>query len=219
MKWLIGTALALFGLFTCSFLFFESLGYLEPEFIGDQVSHLLHAHGRWLAAVTIVGLLVSDLFLPVPASIVMTLSGYYFGISGALWNFVGAMGGALLGFWLCRRFGRDVMRRRLAHDDIAPIERFFASYGAWAILLSRAVPMVTEVVSCLAGLSSISGRRFAALSALGVLPLCVLYAWAGGVSEETSSAWAFWLAVLIPAVAFAGFRALTHGFSKRTRQE
>lgn len=217
MKWIIAITVGLFAVFTTSFLIFESAGYLDESVIVGWFAATIAEYGSWLAAVALVGALVGDLFLPVPASITMTLAGYVFGLAGGLLSFVGAMGSALLGFWLCRRFGRAFMRRHLVSEDISALERFFAGYGTFAILLSRAVPMVTEVISCLAGLSAMSARRFAALSALGVLPLCMLYAWAGAAARDASGAaagsmagdlasgWGFWLAIVIPALAFASW--------------
>lgn len=202
MRFLARVTLGLVCLFTFSFLVFESMGLMDQDVITAKLDAAA-ARGAWLAALVVVGLLVADLFLPIPASIVMTLSGYLFGLAGAIWNFAGAMGAALLGFWLCRRFGRRAVHRLLERDQVAPMERFMDHYGAYAVLLSRAVPMATEVVSCLCGLSAMSGRRFALLSALGTLPLCALYAWAGAVAREPASAAAWWLALLIPAAGFA----------------
>lgn len=232
MKWLVVITIALFVVFTASFLIFQSLGYLDEGVIaGWFAASAEHdsEYGLWLAAVAIVAALVGDLFLPVPSSIVMTLAGYLFGLAGGLLAFVGAMGSALLGFGLCRTFGRGFMRRRLVRADISALERFFAGYGTFAILLSRAVPMVTEVISCLAGLSAMSARRFAALSAAGVLPLCMLYAWAGTAARDATDAatgstanalasgWGLWLAIVIPALSFGAWRLVMRTFASRAR--
>ena len=56
--------------------------------------------------------------------------------------------------------------------------------------LSRSVPMLTEIVSCAAGLARIPFRVFLALSVAGTLPLCAVYAWAGNRSLRGGAGWA-----------------------------
>jgi uncharacterized membrane protein YdjX (TVP38/TMEM64 family) len=55
--------------------------------------------GLWGAAAIGAGLLIADVFLPVPASLVMVAHGALFGIvGGTLVSLIGSMGGAVLGF-------------------------------------------------------------------------------------------------------------------------
>ncbi len=209
MRVFVAIAIGLVVVFSISFVFMESFGLADEGFIRAALDGVLdRASGRWLLAGLIAGLLVSDLLLPVPSSILMILSGYFFGLEGALVSFAGALAGAILGFALCRLFGRRAVRRILDDSEILRVEQFFHRYGAWAVLLSRAVPMATEVVSCLAGMSAMSWRRFMVLSALGTLPLCLVYAWAGAYAGGSASSLAVWVAVIIPAASFAIFRLL-----------
>lgn len=45
--------------------------------------------------------------------------------------------------------------------------RWFDRWGSWAVLLGRCVPVVRSLVSVPAGLSTMSTRRFVALTAVG----------------------------------------------------
>jgi uncharacterized membrane protein YdjX (TVP38/TMEM64 family) len=59
------------------------------------------------AALVGVGLLVGDVVLPVPSSLVMLAHGALFGVVlGALLSLVGTVGAALVGVWIGRRGGR-----------------------------------------------------------------------------------------------------------------
>ncbi|MFP4542229.1 MAG: VTT domain-containing protein, partial [Opitutales bacterium] len=67
--------------------------------------------GGWLAAAVGVGLLLADVFIPVPSSIVMIAHGAAFGILGGfLLSFVASVGGATIGWWVGRQ-GSAWMRR------------------------------------------------------------------------------------------------------------
>lgn len=161
--------------------------------------------GAWIAGALVAGLLAVDLLLPVPSSVLMTLAGTLLGPwRGAVTSFLGAMAGALIGFGLCRGFGRGVFERVVGERDAEQVERVMERYGVWAVLLSRSVPMLTEAVSCLAGLSRLRAATFVALAAAGTAPLCLVYAWAGyRAGSVAGQGWAVLLAFILPAAGFA----------------
>ncbi len=211
MRRLLGIALGLFLAMTLLYLAAESMGWTDEQRVRDALETIRASErGALLAAALLAALLAADLFLPVPSSLLMTLAGALFGIgAGAAISLAGAMGSALLGFGLCRRFGRPAFARLTGAQDAERIETFFRNTGAWAILLSRSVPMLTEIVSCLAGLSGMRARLFLALSLAGTAPVCLVYAWAGHTAGAQGGAGAAVLvAFLAPAAGFALLRAL-----------
>jgi uncharacterized membrane protein YdjX (TVP38/TMEM64 family) len=121
------------------------------------------------------------------------------------------MASAALGFGLCRMFGRRAFVKLAGTGDTSRVEILMGRYGEWAIVLSRSVPMLTEVVSCLSGLSGMSVVRFLLLSVAGTMPICLVYAWAGSTSggAPTGIGWAVLLAFVIPAVGFGMVRLMT----------
>ncbi|MCX7819917.1 MAG: VTT domain-containing protein [Kiritimatiellae bacterium] len=163
--------------------------------------------GRLAAALAIAGLLAADLVLPTPSSVLMTLAGALLGpLLGATVSFAGAMAAAIVGYTACRRFGRAWFRRT-AGADAEFAERVVNEYGAWAIVLSRSVPMLTELISCAAGLAGMPPGRFIRLSTAGTLPLCLVYGWAGAQSAEPLGLrWAVLLALVLPAAGLAVLR-------------
>lgn len=210
MKWLLRMALAMFLVFTLLFLLAEQMGWMTGAAVGGWMEAVRTSRGgTWLAAATVIGLLAGDLLLPVPSSVVMTLSGSVLGwVAGTAAAFVGAMASALIGFGLCRHYGRPAFRRLVGESEEVRVDGFMRRYGVWAILLSRSVPMLTEVVSCAAGLTDLSRRTFVLLSAAGTLPLCGIYAWAGSRGAQAGFGWALWLAFILPALGFAALQLL-----------
>ena len=216
MKWFIGIAVALFTVLTVTFLIAESFGLTNEAFFIDNLTAIRTQSSQLVVGAIVGGLLAGDLVLPVPSSILMTLSGYFLGLAtGALVAFAGSMASALIGFGLCRAFGQRAFNRLAGESDVPRVRSFLEEYGAWAIILSRSVPMLTEVMSCLAGLGSMRLSRFLLLSAAGTIPICIVYAWAGSKSLEapTGIGWAVLLAFVIPAAGFA----LVKIFGRRRR--
>jgi uncharacterized membrane protein YdjX (TVP38/TMEM64 family) len=153
-------------------------------------------------AVTVVALLAADLFLPIPSSIVMVLSGAAFGVFwGALLSLVGSVGGEWLGFELVRHYGRRASARIVGDQEIERLSRVFARHGAATIVVTRALPVVMETMSVVAGLSSMTRKTFLIASFVGTAPIVFVYAWAGAVSRQTGNV----LPAVIMLIAVAAF--------------
>ena len=74
-------------------------------------------------AVAVVTLLAADLFLPIPSSLIMVLSGAAFGVLwGSVFSLVGSIGGEWLGFELVRRYGRRASSRMVGDDELERLE-------------------------------------------------------------------------------------------------
>jgi uncharacterized membrane protein YdjX (TVP38/TMEM64 family) len=161
------------------------------------------------SAVMVVALLAVDLFLPVPSSVIMVLSGVAFGIFwGSILSFVGSVGGSWIGFELVRRYGGSVSRRIVDDEGLRPLESAFRKYGTAAVIMSRPLPIIMETMSVVAGLSSMKRATFLAASFAGTLPVAIGYAYAGSVSRETGTVLpAFAMFVAVTGVAFLWYRA------------
>lgn len=143
-------------------------------------------------------LLIGDLFLPIPASPVVATAGV---IYGAFWGgLIGAAGSMLAGlvaYGLARLAGRKAAGLLATEQDMADLQRFFDTWGVSGIIASRAMPVMPEVLTFMAGLARMHLGRFTLALALGACPMGYLLAWAGE-SAGTSSTLLLVL-TLIPA--------------------
>ncbi len=205
MKRFFAIAIVIFAVLALLFLVAEAQGWTSEKLYETWLRRARAGGGVWVAGVLIAGLLAADVILPAPSSVLMTLAGALLGPwRGAVVSFAGAMACALLGFGLCRRFGRTRFERVTGATETARVEQMMARYGVWAVLLSRGVPMLTETVSCLAGLSRLHATTFAALAAAGTAPICLVYAWTGHCAGTfTGQGWAVLSTFVLPAVGFA----------------
>mgnify|MGYP001164641028 CR=1 FL=1 len=211
MKRFLALVLAVMLLMALLALVAAAAGWTDEARIRDAIETVRSGPGgRAAAAAVIGGLLAADLVLPTPSSVLMTLSGAVLGMTtGTLVSFGGAMASALLGYGLCRRFGREWFRRMIGEADAARVESLVRRHGPWAIVLSRSVPMLTELVSCAAGLTDLPPLGFAVLSAAGTFPICAVYAWAGAQSADPLGLrWAVLLAFALPAAGLALTRVI-----------
>src|SRR5690606_6003456 len=98
---LAGVTVTLVTLLTVTWLGAESLGLTDERFLRDRLLALASdGGGRPLVALVVGLLLAADLVLPVPSSLLMTLSGFACGIVlGATASFAGAMASAWIGYF------------------------------------------------------------------------------------------------------------------------
>jgi uncharacterized membrane protein YdjX (TVP38/TMEM64 family) len=154
------------------------------------------------AAVVGVALLVADVVVPVPSSVVMVAHGALFGVvAGSLLSLVGRVGGALLGFGIGRR-GGAVLADRLVPERSGPTARdLLERWGATAVVLSRPVPVLAETVVVLAGASGLPWRTVTLAALVGSLPEAVLYALAGAVAAGSRNTALLFAGLLVGAAA------------------
>ena len=133
------------------FLFFGD--QIEHFFAGDGALTRLRSYGSyaWLVAI---GLLISDLALPVPTTAIMAALGMIYGpMLGGLIAALGSIVSGMAGYCACRYLGRPVAVWLNGQQGLAKGEEIFGKTGGWIVALSRWLPIISEVVACAAGLS------------------------------------------------------------------
>lgn len=145
------------------------------------------SRGGWIAAALGVGLLVADVLLPVPASLVMIAHGALFGVAGGtLLSLAGALGAALFGFTLGRR-GGPLLARLVPEDERRRADALLERWGDLAIIVTRPVPILAETVALLAGTSRMSWGRMSLATLAGSLPAALIYALTGATARDLDS--------------------------------
>jgi membrane protein DedA with SNARE-associated domain len=195
----------------------------------DAVSH----HGVWAAFL----LMAVDALLPVGGELIMVVAGalasgaiaghpqlfgHELGRGGetyvvlALAGTLGYLAGSLVGWWVGRSVGRDVLERyghlvHLSPRNLERAERWFARHGPWAVFLGRLTPLVRSFISIPAGLFGEPLGRYSVLTALGSAIWCFAFAglgWALGSSYKSVDHVTHVVEVLIVLAIAAGAVAL-----------
>ncbi|MFO7897594.1 MAG: VTT domain-containing protein [Planctomycetota bacterium] len=152
-----------------------------------------------------VGLLISDLVLPVPATGVMAALGAVYGlVPGAAVGAVGSALAGLLGYGLARLAGRRGIRYIASADEVERFRSMFDRWGGAAVIVSRVLPILPEVMCVLAGLARMSFARFVTALLLGTIPVALLFAALGGASRNQPW-YGVLVAVLIPLLLWPIF--------------
>lgn len=163
----------------------------------------MESYGRWAWFAGIV-LLVADIVLPVPSTVVMSALGWMYGWWwGGLAAAAGSMLSGIVAYTACRWMGRGVACWLAGEEGLRKGEEIFARRGGWLVALSRWMPVLPEAVACLAGLSKMRRRVFLPALACGSLPTGFAFAAIGHLGHDQPG-WAVALSCLLPVVLWLG---------------
>lgn len=158
--------------------------------------------------VLVVALLATDILLPIPSSVISTLSGWQLGwLLGTVATWMGMNLGAALGFALAKRFGNPFALWFSRGENLAHMRGLIDQYGPSVLVLTRAMPVFAEASVLIAGIHGLAWRRFLLAVVPSNLGIALAYAAFGDFAERHQ--WlplALGVAIAIPVIlaAFAG---------------
>lgn len=137
------------------------------------------------AALAAVLLLISDLVLPIPATVVMAALGAMYGpvAGGVIAAFAAFVSGGAA-YMICFLLGRPAAEYLVDDAEFARGEALFDRWGGWMVALSRWLPVFPEAIACLAGLTRMPPRTFLVALACGVVPLGFAFALVGHLGVD-----------------------------------
>lgn len=166
-------ALRLSGLADCI-----TLTYIRNHslFLTDFISN------NYLLSVLIyIGFFIFLVTFSLPLTIILTISsGFFYGVLlGTLYSNIGATIGSLFSFLATRYLIGDFIRHRYEKAYQAFNDRFKKDGISYLLSLNLFPVTPFFLINTLAGLSSIPVHSFVLATAIGVLPGCLVYAFAG----------------------------------------
>ena len=166
----------------------------------------LRSTGNWAWAAGI-GLLIIDLFFPILGTVVMSALGLVYGwFIGGLLSALGSIAAGLLAYGLAHKIGRKAVLWLTGDNGLAEGERLFhGETGGWLVAFSRWMPVLPEVVACLAGITKMPFKRFFAALCAGCFPMGFIFAWIGETGNEQPVI-ALILSAGLPPLIWGAFR-------------
>lgn len=189
---------------------------LTPYFLWhDQMDAYFTSpeYQAWLASIRPyawlmgIGLIVGDLVLPIPTPPVMSTMGTLYGaLLGGIIATSGSILAGMFAYGVARLMGERGARLLASERELAEFRRFFDSWGTAGIIASRALPIVPEVMTLLAGMARMSFGRFFLALVVGSVPVGLVLAWAGAQAGHSSNL--LLVLTLIPAALWVVFLLL-----------
>lgn len=159
-------------------------GQIEADISRLGAAGWMQSFGGWAWAVGI-GLIISDIVLPVPSTAVMSALGIIYGPwIGGLISAIGSVCAGLLGYGICRMIGPNTAERLAGIEGFARARSLFDRWGGWLVAGSRWLPILPETVSFLAGLTGMRFIRYLGALICGAVPLGFAFAFVGHQGAE-----------------------------------
>lgn len=199
--------LLLLGLFACVMVPFALWG----DLLERAAPQWLAAHNAWLwIAVIGLALLISDVVLPIPSSVVAVALCWTLGpIVGASVVALGAFLSFVVGYGIGRCVPEDRLRRWIGSALWDSVRARARGSDSWWIALARPLPVLAELSAVLAGVWRLSIWRTFAQAAAASITLGILYgasAWLGATAPNIVASLAALL--LLPALFWCVHRYL-----------
>ncbi len=201
MKLLIKSVLILATIFTTTLLVIKFSGVLTVDDI-KNLFETLKSQPSYILGAIIVLLLFIDLFIAVPTMTIIILAGYFIGFELAVfYTFIGLLLASLTGYFLSKKYGMRVLNKLSSNEEQKiQMTELFNKHGVLVLVLSRAVPMLPEISSCLAGTCNMSLKRFLLAWSIGTVPYLCVIAYAGSISNLDNPMPAIYAAIGITLV-------------------
>jgi uncharacterized membrane protein YdjX (TVP38/TMEM64 family) len=184
MKSLIKVILILACVFASTFLIAKLSGFLSLESIQSFFDSIKSSSPLFIGSL-IAALLFADLFIAVPTLSICILAGFFLGIyNGFIFSLLGVYLAGLGGYFISSIYGTRVLYLILKSDaQRDELTQSFKKYGFVMILLSRAMPILPEVVACLSGVTRMSFLKFFMAWSISSIPYVAIAVYAGSISS------------------------------------
>ena len=136
-------------------------------------------------ACLVVALLSTDILLPIPSSVISTMSGWQLGwFQGTLATWIGMNLGAILGFGLAKKWGKPFALWFSKSEDLDRMRGINDQYGPLVLVLMRAMPVFAEASVLIAGIHQLSWNRFLPAVILSNFGIALAYAAFGEFAQR-----------------------------------
>ena len=131
--------------------------------------------------------LTSDIVLPIPSSLVMILNGKVLGVFwGTLISLISGVLSSSFGFYFGRKTN-PFLDKLFTNKDKDTSNKLFQKFGNTAIIISKALPIISEAISFVSGTTSMRFNTFLCYSIVGHVIVSLIYACVGSFATTLNS--------------------------------
>lgn len=160
-------------------------------FIADRDAFRVYIYGYGIWGPAVIGIfqVIQTIIALIPAHPVVMAAGYIYGIPlGFLINWIPITGAGMLAFWIGRWGGRPVVIRVAPAKIIDRWDGVAKEHGFAFFLSAFLLPVFPgDTMNYVAGISSISAKKFFFAKAIGISPAILLQTMVGAYGLEVAS--------------------------------
>lgn len=159
---------------------------------GFELTHFITTTGPWIVVLVLSAIIFAESGLLIgfflPGDTLLFTAGFLINVGKlnvdihlfVVAMFIAAVLGDGVGYLFGKRIGRKLFNRPnsrlLKQEQLQKAEKFYEKYGAVTIIVARFIPIIRTFAPIVAGIGSLSYRRFLTYNIIGAV------LWAGGVT-------------------------------------
>lgn len=170
-----------------SFILVQLTGLITIERIDYWFNEIKSISPIYIGVILLL-LMFIDLFISIPTLATIMLAGFFMGtFFASLFTIVGLSIAGTTGYLLGRRYGEPILGFLLKDKaQRNELTESFLEHGFVTILLSRALPVLPEVSTCIAGMTKMPFLKFFTAWIISITPYTIIAAYAGSSSSPRS---------------------------------
>ena len=169
---IVGIAGSIIGLYLLSFTFVTVENFQDSIFLGES--------SKALFICVSLSFLILEIFSAIPSFMVVFTNGLVLGpYTGILISVLGLSMGSSIGYII----GRYTTTLQIFKNKMASFNRL-EKLGPLAIIISRNIPGISELLSFYFGYARMSYPLFLLSNFLGYFPICLVYVYCGSWSQN-----------------------------------
>lgn len=122
---------------------------------------------------------------------------------------------ALAGYALGRYAGGPLARRIVGEASLGEFSALSRSWGDGLLVACRAMPVLAEATTILAGTARMPLPRYLLVVSIGNAAVSLLYAWLGATANHVSFLWVSLIAILVPLIVIIVMRRFARAAARR----
>ena len=187
MKSLIKVILILGLVSGSSFILVQATGLITIDKINFWFNEIKLLPAYYIGGIIIFFMFI-DLVISIPTLAIIMLAGFFLGtFLGALFTIIGLMIAGCCGYILGYKYGEVILVLLLRNvQERNEFKASFKKHGYVTILLSRALPVLPEISTCIAGMTKMPFSKFILAWFISITPYSLIAAYAGAASSPRS---------------------------------
>lgn len=179
--WLFITIIILFCIWVIYSYLNHGIFYLLATSDIDSVVNFINSFGLFAIVIFVLLVILEVVLAPIPPFVLYVAGGILFGaLAGGILTLLGNVIGAVVAFMIARKFGRNLVEKKINNSLRKRFDRFSQKYGGWALFILRLNPFTTsDLFSYLAGLTKMKLKTLIISTTLGLIPLIFIQTYLG----------------------------------------
>ncbi len=209
LKWLVFLLISA-ALWTWRYQFLEILSLVREK---DALVAYLQSFGAWMPLLLSSVIVLQVVVAAIPGHLLYAAGGYTYGfVGGFLLSWTITVLAGQLTFAMARKWGKPLVDRFASGTEVERWQLAAKGRGFTFFLIAFMIPIFpADLMTYVAGLSSIAARSFLAANLLGRIPVVVIMTLVG--SHGLQLTLPVWIAAgLISVIAFLALRHLAAGW-------